>query len=627
MDALEVVKSSALFDALTTDAARRGAALKIMNACSSDFAATMKKSKEPTSHTKKKEKGIDDLTYLPVSIYIAHALALCFSIFTGALLLGSMSSFSHKISAAELQVQSLSTTLDATTGLVANSGAYTGLLNQRAAADAQSIDDLEAALRRVPGATNTTYPGAEQISGLRATNLLLVGIASQLSAVAVAAGPGTPAFVGAEAGAVWLGSLSWLLDQVQTHFRAPPWCCQSCVLFSIAVSMFLAKEGVLAYRDTQRTTRQGTASSSKAVAGSRISSSGGAGSRGIPALAKVIGRGQQQEMKPATRSKQNGDCNGGVESDGAQPQQPPQAACTLSKANKFIGLQIGSSIFGSMLVGFASFPIFFFCLWTESYKFIFRFNDFSVPVGLILTLVQLFLENYIGDRRMSDGFWVKRRETWVLYAGMVVCLNMITGIFFALKRFVLLSVGSIAAVSRLDYTTFPAAFVASDTGYCSYMALQGLSHRNSAAAIFVGVLTGDGDGERPDGWLTSDSDGASEMHELPSARRARQRNRNRWHLAYSKSTAARSVFLLVLYCSLIYSPSSFSALLNNPSLIELRRHVNASNAGSSGEAANPLHANSGVEDEAGGGGFINPGVTVSALDEAAGTAVAYATHT
>jgi hypothetical protein len=55
--------------------------------------------------------------------------------------------------------------------------------------------------------------------------------------------------------------------------------------------------------------------------------------------------------------------------------------------------------------------------------------------------------------------------------------------------------------------------------------------------------------------------------------------------------------------------------------------VNASNAGSSGEAANPLHANSGVADEAGGGGFINPGVTVSALDEAAGTAAAYATHT
>jgi len=50
-------------------------------------------------------------------------------------------------------------------------------------------------------------------------------------------------------------------------------------------------------------------------------------------------------------------------------------------SNKYIGIQTGSTVFGSLLTFFISFAVYFLLLWDKWWNFILRFNNFTVPFG------------------------------------------------------------------------------------------------------------------------------------------------------------------------------------------------------------------------------------------------------
>jgi hypothetical protein len=246
-------------------------------------------------------------------------------------------------------------------------------------------------------------------------------------------------------------------------------------LFSCTLAVWMSVQGVLAFQRTQRTIRQG----------------------------------------------------GGGKRLGPKRWHPQQ--WTVSLAMKFCGLQTGSAIFG-FLLAFVTMLVFLFLLsWGEFWKFLLTLGGpLFVPVSVVLAILQdCFLESYIGDSKMSNRYcmqhrtpctiryttytqytthstntistthstnaistnaiscryWITDRRAWTLYSVFMIVLSVITGMFFAVPRFLCLFVFSIASISRLDYSLFPDRYISEDKGFSSYMALQMLTHRHQSPVL------------------------------------------------------------------------------------------------------------------------------------------------
>jgi len=166
-------------------------------------------------------------------------------------------------------------------------------------------------------------------------------------------------------------------------------------------------------------------------------------------------------------------------------------------------------------------------------------------------------------------YWVSNPRGWTLYSVAMVCINIITGFFFAFKRFVLLTALSVVAVCRLDCTIFPDSIVTLDTGFSSFMALLAISHRHRSPIISIFVrLCQDISNSNSNSNSGNDGNSSSGDGVVLQTSNRRKCRRNKWHLLYT--------------------------LLNNPSLIELRRHTHT-----------PLHSElEGCQEVK----FLNPGV-------------------
>ena len=195
--------------------------------------------------------------------------------------------------------------------------------------------------------------------------------------------------------------------------------------------------------------------------------------------------------------------------------------------NKFIGLQIGSVLFGYAVIVLILWPIlalafnrhFWAWVWANGY----------IPVSLVITVFQLyFLDRIVGNRWLSNGYWIRNPGGWTLFSTVVMMSSVVTGLAASVKRFVFLIAFALGSVLRLDSTRFPSRLVSYDQGYSSFMSVIMLRHRHCSPVISVARELRFGLGKR--GLAPSDND--TEPH-TASKSEAQKRARTRWHLAYT----------------------------------------------------------------------------------------------
>jgi hypothetical protein len=157
---------------------------------------------------------------------------------------------------------------------------------------------------------------------------------------------------------------------------------------------------------------------------------------------------------------------------------------TVTKANKFCGLQIGSTIAGFSLVLSVTALLTFIITWDGFWKAIWDNFAVTLTTALVVTTMQMLLfEMAIGERILSDKFRILRPRLWTVYSAFMLCLSITTGIAFALTRAVILMCLSFFNVFRLDHTTFPATLASLDSGFSAFMGLQMLWHRHQSPIL------------------------------------------------------------------------------------------------------------------------------------------------
>jgi hypothetical protein len=210
---------------------------------------------------------------------------------------------------------------------------------------------------------------------------------------------------------------------------------------------------------------------------------------------------------------------------------------TVTKANKFCGLQIGSTIAGFTIIFLVTTVLTFFITWDTFWEMIWQDYSGLLSTALVVTMLQLlFFEKLIGETILSDKFRILRPGLWTVFSAFMLCLSITTGIAFAVTRAVTLMCLSGFNVFRLDSTTFPAALASLDSGFSAFMGLQMLRHRHHSPILHAFVESASGainPGERED--------------KANPVQSTSKRIRNKWQLALT--------------------------LHNNPGLASHRKHV------------------------------------------------------
>jgi hypothetical protein len=430
---------------------------------------------------KNPNKGVDDLTYLPPLVWIAHLLSLL-SIAAFVVYFCFMShQWAKTANDLAAEAQNARLIVEATEGFAANSGNFSQQLQRQLEQNEQALNELA----KIPGVDS------QQLATLNRTQAILSRTLQQTQSISQHLGP-----AGNIDTAVYTNSAKASLLNAQNFLRTLgmrlPIITVVAALVSLAVSAALLVQGVRQFQRHQR----------------------------------IIRRGEG----PATLG----------------PARWLEREFTVSKAMQYCGLQTGSSIFAFLLAFVLALTVLFMITWKDFWLFLIDVGGAAfVPVSVALSIIQVFvLENYVGNRIVSDRYWIKNRHDWTLYSVFMIVLSVITGLFFAVKRFFFLCAFAIASISRLDSTLFPDYAVSLDTGYMAFMSLQMLAHRHQSPVLhaFVHSYSASTGGEflrskgaAGDGPLMPASkEGAEQQPQrgatlVPAARIAR----NRWHLAFS----------------------------------------------------------------------------------------------
>eukprot|EP00937_MAST-01D_sp_MAST-1D-sp2_P000287 g287.t1 len=209
----------------------------------------------------------------------------------------------------------------------------------------------------------------------------------------------------------------------------------------------------------------------------------------------------------------------------------------VALANKYIGLHLGSAVFGYTILMFLLVAVFTVLFSADFWTGLATAAGGLAPASLVLTVLQLVLDSYIGNRRLSDGYWIYRPKAWAWFSSTGALPSVITGIVGSIKRFAYLLLISLASVATLDSTNFPPELAGMDQGYNAFMAVAIMQHRHRSPVLTTArdKIFGQNGRHTQRGSLGKSNLSAAGL-----------RARTRWQLAYT--------------------------LLNNPALLQLRGH-------------------------------------------------------
>ena len=476
----------------------------------------------------KPSKQLDAITYLPAGVWIGHLAGVLCVLFIAAAVIGGVPSYKVSLTGTQAQVMSTISTLQATDVLVSESAAQSEELNQQVAESRAGLVQIQALLDSAERTGTNVTDMRATITQLEGTLDIVMNVSNTFGDLAAQVGPGTPAHRFKQSGVKFGQRLHKFLGDVKDSIM-PALVIASVI--ALGTCILLTAIGLVSYRDQQINIRLGRHGSSAVHTNSQQTT---------PPLPQDVFQ-QMQHDRPSTTqasgqrvaepSRYSLMAGGAGIARGWRP-----ARWKASASLKFIGLQIGSSVFGSVAVLVLSFFVIFVLLWEDTWGFL--KSTPTLPVGALLAIFQVYvLEGKLGNKCLSDGYWVKDRNGWTWFSWLMLCINLITGLFFAFRRFAILFFCSLVAVFRLDYTQFPSSVAAMDTGYLSFMAMQVFAHRHRSPIIhtFVSELASMRSGQ-----------GGSSVHATAAAQVKAKRSRSRWHLAIT--------------------------LLNNPQLIAERGH-------------------------------------------------------
>jgi hypothetical protein len=161
-------------------------------------------------------------------------------------------------------------------------------------------------------------------------------------------------------------------------------------------------------------------------------------------------------------------------------------ACTLMKATKFVGLQVGAVASGFvMLTCILGAVIAPFCLpsfW--DYFSVWGHWDWLITV-LLATIFQEFLDKVVVSRVLTDGYWVKRPKLWAIFSVMLMVVGIFSGLFYSLKRFFQICILGACSLVTLEMSIFPGKTRISDMGFMSFqsMVMMVLRHQSPVSAF------------------------------------------------------------------------------------------------------------------------------------------------
>jgi hypothetical protein len=152
---------------------------------------------------------------------------------------------------------------------------------------------------------------------------------------------------------------------------------------------------------------------------------------------------------------------------------------TVSKANKFVGIQAGAIISGFVFVYCIVFIVLF--VLSSEQLWLLLWDNISVIVVVAFgSLVQIvFLDLIVGNRWLSNGFWITRPFYWSWFNSFMTFASLITGLLYSVKRFAMLILVALRAAFLLDETIFPDFMKSLDTGHASFMSVIFLQHRHN----------------------------------------------------------------------------------------------------------------------------------------------------
>eukprot|EP00937_MAST-01D_sp_MAST-1D-sp2_P003940 g3940.t1 len=235
----------------------------------------------------------------------------------------------------------------------------------------------------------------------------------------------------------------------------------------------------------------------------------------------------------------------------------------VTAANKYVGLHLGSCVFGYAVLVLTLTPLLTLLFSPDTWSGALTYANNLAPASLAITVIQLCLDQYVGNRQLSNGYWIRKPAAWGWFSAVCALPSVITGIVASIKRFAYLLVIALASVVTLDSTMFPPAFTSLDSGYSAFMAVAALQHRHRSPVLTTAreAVFSPGCPRAPP------SDGTSA---------AALRARSRWQLA--------------------------ATLLNNPALTALRGHALRARTGAGAGAigAEAGQGGSGQRDGAGG---------------------------
>ena len=216
----------------------------------------------------------------------------------------------------------------------------------------------------------------------------------------------------------------------------------------------------------------------------------------------------------------------------------------VAGANKFIGLHIGSIVFGYLIVLATCWLVLGFAFNPHVYAWV--WNGGAIPAGVVIALVQVYaLDRFVANRLLSDGYWIKHPRLWVCYSSMMVMASVVSGIAASIKRFFFLTAFSLVSVMTLDTTHFPEKLTALDSGYTAFMSLVMMRHRHRSPVLSTARDVRFGLGAQAPGGnkaaMSAEPAAADQAAAAAAAADpgvaprtgAQRRARTRWHLAFT----------------------------------------------------------------------------------------------
>lgn len=141
----------------------------------------------------------------------------------------------------------------------------------------------------------------------------------------------------------------------------------------------------------------------------------------------------------------------------------------IGKAVFFLGVLVSTALVQQTIFGVILSALLGIIFTYRGYSAFMQFGGYWLLALVITILVNQLIIRFVGNKRLSDGYRVKRPTGFLLYMCLFSMLHFVLGIYYAIFRLILLLFTTLFILSRLDVTIFTTG-KRFDNGHNAFMA-------------------------------------------------------------------------------------------------------------------------------------------------------------